>query len=291
MLGQPVSMLIPESHRLPSLPAKNARRHDRYRSRYHSTVTNMLRKKGVVGKFVEFYGDGLDSLPLSNRATIANMAPEYGATCGIFPVDAETIRYTSPSPAATKRIFSLVGSLRQGTRHVARQEFFRARSSATRWSWTWAPSSPRSPAPNARRTACRCRRPPAPLPKRCRSWTRNAKTPVDKRIKVGSYDMGHGDVAIAAITSCTNTSNPSVMIAAGLVARKARERGITVKPWVKTSLAPGSQVVTAYLEATGLSQDLDALGFELVGYGCTTCITCRQFRPAERRDRNRHQGQ
>ena len=234
------------------------------------TVTQMLRKKGVVDKFVEFYGEGLDDLPLADRATIANMAPEYGATCGFFPVDEITLGYLRTTNRGHGR--QAGRGLRQEAGPVAHQEV--ARAGVHRH----AVARPRrrrcraSPAPSARRTACRSTR-------RRQQFVANMEKEFDrkddgKRIKCegADYDLGHGDVVIAAITSCTNTSNPYVMLGAGLVARNAVKHGLKVKPWVKTSLAPGSQVVTDYLEASGLQKDLDKIGFNLVGYGCTTCI-------------------
>ena len=235
------------------------------------TVTQMLRKKGVVGKFVEFYGPGLDDLPLEDRATIANMAPEYGATCGFFPIDAETLAYLEATGRKRSRI-ALVET------YAKAQGLWRdadtpdpvftdtlaldlGRSGAVPGR-AEAPAGPRA----ARARRCRLRR-----GARQGIWQgRRAGRRVP--VKDKNFDLGHGDVVIAAITSCTNTSNPYVMIGAGLLARKAVAKGLKVKPWVKTSLAPGSQVVTDYLAKAGLQDDLDKLGFNLVGYGCTTCI-------------------
>ena len=235
------------------------------------TVTQMLRQKGVVGRFVEFYGPGLDNLPLADRATIANMAPEYGATCGFFPVDERTIDYlqlTGRDDAADRagpRLCAGAGPVaRRHHAGAAVHRHARARHGARIEPSLAGPKRPQdrvllSEVDDTVQPGSR-----GHLPAR-------ATTP---RVAVEgeSFDFGNGDVAIAAITSCTNTSNPSVLIAAGLVARKAREKGLTAKPWVKTSLAPGSQVVTDYLNESGLSEDLNALGFDLVGYGCTTCI-------------------
>jgi aconitate hydratase len=266
MLGQPVSMLIPEvvGFRLSGELKEGITATDLV-----LTVTQMLRQKGVVGRFVEFYGPGLDKLPLADRATIANMAPEYGATCGFFPVDERTIDY-----------LKLTG------RDDAQIELVRAYAQAQ---GLWRDAG--SPDPLFTDTLdldMATIEPSLAGPKRPQDRVLLAdvddqfngeleatyKKHNDPRAKVEgeSFDFGNGDVAIAAITSCTNTSNPSVLIAAGLVARKAREKGLTAKPWVKTSLAPGSQVVTDYLNESGLSEDLNALGFDLVGYGCTTCI-------------------
>ena len=266
MLGQPVSMLIPEvvGFRLAGELKEGITATDLV-----LTVTQMLRQKGVVGRFVEFYGPGLDGLTLADRATIANMAPEYGATCGFFPVDQRTIDYLELTGRDAERI-ALVKAYTQAQ-------------------GLWRDSS--SPEPVFTDTLeldMSTIEPSLAGPKRPQDRVllsevddqfngeleTTYKKHNDPRVAVEgeSFDFGNGDVAIAAITSCTNTSNPSVLVAAGLVARKAREKGLTSKPWVKTSLAPGSQVVTDYLNESGLSEDLNALGFDLVGYGCTTCI-------------------
>jgi aconitate hydratase len=266
MLGQPVSMLIPEvvGFRLSGGLKEGITATDLV-----LTVTQLLRAKGVVGRFVEFFGPGLDELSLADRATIANMAPEYGATCGFFPIDERTIDY-----------LKLTG------RDDARIELVRAYAKAQ---GMWRDAA--TPDPLFTDTLdldMSTVEPSLAGPKRPQDRVRlsdvdelfNAelastyKKDNDNRYEVEgeSYQVGNGDVMIAAITSCTNTSNPSVLVAAGLVARKARALGLSPKPWVKTSLAPGSQVVTDYLNAAGLSQDLDAIGFNLVGYGCTTCI-------------------
>jgi aconitate hydratase len=266
MLGQPVTMLIPEvvGVRLTGALPEGTTATDLV-----LTIVEMLRKQGVVGKFVEFTGPGLDELGLADRATIANMAPEYGATCGFFPIDREVIRY-----------LDFTG---RGERQVALVEAY-ARAQGL-WRDENAPepvftdlvefdlstvepslAGPKRPQDRVALTA---------LAAAARETIKaGVKGNLGARADVEGtdYALRHGDVVIAAITSCTNTSNPSVLVAAGLVARKARERGLAVKPWVKTSLAPGSQVVTDYLEAAGLQEDLDALGFDLVGYGCTTCI-------------------
>ncbi|HUF87236.1 MAG TPA: aconitate hydratase AcnA [Thermohalobaculum sp.] len=284
MLGQPISMLIPEvvGFQLTGKLKEGVTATDLV-----LTVTHMLRKKGVVGKFVEFYGSGLDHLPLADRATIGNMAPEYGATCGFFPVDRETLRYLEQTgreahvplveayakanglwrdadydPVYTDTLAldmsevepSLAGPKRPQDRVAlsnAAQEFLQVvadyrgvdmsdngQKMAAEGGAVAEPGDPRKSHP----------------------------------VEGADYELHDGSVVIAAITSCTNTSNPSVMIGSGLVARKARERGLNSKPWVKTSLAPGSQVVSEYLDASGLTEDLNALGFNLVGYGCTTCI-------------------
>ncbi len=231
------------------------------------TVVQMLRAKGVVGKFVEFYGPALDSLSLPDRATLANMAPEYGATCGIFPIDQETINYLKFTSRADDRI-ALVEA------YAKKQGMWRDASSPDPVFTdtleldisTVEPSLAGPKRPQDR----------VPLSKAASAFDDAVKAvgagkgPV--HIDDGDYDVKDGDVVIAAITSCTNTSNPSVLLGAGLVARNAVAKGLKVKPWVKTSLAPGSKVVTDYLEKAGLQDDLDTLGFNTVGYGCTTCI-------------------
>ncbi len=260
MLGQPVSMLIPEvvGFKLTGEMTEGTTATDLV-----LRVVEMLRELGVVGKFVEFYGDGLDNLSLADQATIANMAPEYGATCGFFPIDEETLNYlrftgrdehrvnvveayakaqgmwrdaSTPDPEFTTTLELDIGDIEPAISGPKRPQDRIALSNAQ----------------SAFRELC----------------------PQDTSVQVqgANHTLDNGDVVIAAITSCTNTSNPSVLVAAGLVARKARALGLEVKPWVKTSLAPGSQVVTDYLEKAGLQADLDALGFNTVGYGCTTCI-------------------
>ena len=266
MLGQPVSMLIPEvvGFRLSGELKEGITATDLV-----LTVTQMLRAKGVVGRFVEFFGPGLAALTLADRATIANMAPEYGATCGFFPIDERTIDY-----------LKLTG------RDADRIELVRAYAQAQ---GMWRDESTPDPLfTDTLELDMSTVEPSLAGPKRPQDRVRlsdvdemfNAelegtykKSGNDRYAVEGeSFDVGNGDVMIAAITSCTNTSNPSVLVAAGLVARKARALGLNRKPWVKTSLAPGSQVVTDYLDAAGLSDDLNAIGFNLVGYGCTTCI-------------------
>ena len=265
MLGQPVSMLIPDvvGFRLTGKLADGITATDLV-----LRVVEMLRAFGVVGKFVEFFGDGLDHLPLADRATIANMAPEYGATCGIFPIDQETVNYLRLS-GRDRDAIELVESYAKTQGMWRRQEnepVFTATLELDMGTIEPALAGPKRP--------------------QDRVMMRDMKTVFDEGLELTGrtpdaqrvpvtgkdYDLGHGDVVIAAITSCTNTSNPAVMLAAGLVAQKANARGLTVKPWVKTSLAPGSKVVTEYLEQTGLQASLDAVGFHLVGYGCTTCI-------------------
>jgi aconitate hydratase len=269
MLGQPIPMLIPEviGFRLDGALPEGATATDLV-----LTVTQMLRKKGVVGKFVEFYGPGLAHLTLEDQATIANMAPEYGATCGFFPVTQATIDFLTATGRAKDRV-ALVEA------YAKAQGMWRE------------PTDPDPVFTDTLELDLSGVLPSLAGPKRPQdrvllsSAAAEFKTALTgevfgkpdslaERFKVEGekFDIGNGDVVIAAITSCTNTSNPSVLIAAGLVAKKAIEKGLKVKPWVKTSLAPGSQVVTDYLKAAGLTKSLDALGFNLVGYGCTTCI-------------------
>jgi aconitate hydratase len=269
MLGQPVSMLLPE---VIGFKITGALKEGVTATDLVLTVVQMLRKKGVVGKFVEFYGEGLANMTLADRATIGNMGPEYGATCGFFPVDKETLNYLTVSGRKADRI-ALVEAYSRA------QEMF------------WMPGAvepvftdtlsldlgevvPSMAGP---------KRPEGRIPLEgiaagfeqslVKEYKKDASE-ADKRWKVEGedFDLGHGDVAIAAITSCTNTSNPSVLIGAGLLARNANRLGLKQKPWVKTSLAPGSQVVAEYLEKSGLQKELDQIGFNLVGFGCTTCI-------------------
>ena len=267
MLGQPVSMLIPEviGFKLTGKLPEGATATDLV-----LTVTQMLRKKGVVGKFVEFYGPGIDNLSLEDQATIANMAPEYGATCGFFPISQETINFLSSTGRLAERV-ALVEA------YAKAQGFWRADMKDPTFTDTLSlelssiePSIAGPKRPQDRIVL----RDAADNFALCldKEFGRLDKADVRAAVAGTDYTIGHGDVVIAAITSCTNTSNPSVLIAAGLLARNARARGLTSKPWVKTSLAPGSQVVTDYLAKAGLTEHLDALGFNLVGYGCTTCI-------------------
>jgi len=285
MLGQPISMLIPEvvGFNLTGAMVEGTTATDLV-----LRVTQMLRQKGVVGKFVEFYGDGLDHLPLADRATIGNMSPEFGATCAFFPVDDETLRYLEQTGRDKDRI-ALVEA------YAKKNGFWRNPGYAPVYTDTLtldmgtvvpAISGPKRPQDHVAldraaakfydevcdfrgyddSEAARDMLAEAPAPDSGRDPRKSIK------VKGEDYELRDGSVVIASITSCTNTSNPYVMIGAGLVARKAREKGLTRKPWVKTSLAPGSQVVSHYLEAAGLQEDLDAIGFNLVGYGCTTCI-------------------
>jgi aconitate hydratase len=277
MLGQPVSMLIPE---VVGFHLSGELKEGITATDLVLTVTQMLRKKGVVGRFVEFYGPGVSALSLADRATIANMAPEYGATCGFFPIDDKTLDYMRLTGRSEEQVAL--------TEAYAKEQGF--------WLDTAAPDpvftdtieldmssvEPSLAGPKRPQDKVLLSRvddefrtnftseyghPAEELPDRFPVDGANGSND-DKSVR----DLGHGDVVIAAITSCTNTSNPSVLVAAGLVARKAREKGLDRKPWVKSSLAPGSQVVTDYLDRAGLSADLDAIGFNLAGYGCTTCI-------------------
>jgi aconitate hydratase A / 2-methylisocitrate dehydratase len=268
MLGQPISMLIPE---VIGFKLTGELREGVTATDLVLTVTEALRRTGVVGKFVEFYGPGLDNLPLEDRATIANMAPEYGATCGFFPIDQETLDYLKATGRKESRI-ELVEA------YARAQGMFRDESSPEPvFTKTLAldlgevvpslagPKRPQDRVPLDRAAS-------AFIDVLDKEYGKAGEEGKRVPVKGKNFDLGHGDVVIAAITSCTNTSNPYVMVAAGLLAKNAVNKGLSVKPWVKTSLAPGSQVVTDYLEKADLQNDLDTLGFNLVGYGCTTCI-------------------
>ncbi|MEL7544906.1 MAG: aconitate hydratase AcnA, partial [Pseudomonadota bacterium] len=291
MLGQPVSMLIPEviGFRMEGKLKEGVTATDLV-----LTVVEMLRARGVVGKFVEFFGPGLDNLSLEDEATIANMAPEYGATCGFFPVDTDALTYLdatgrdagrvalvkayaeaqgmfrepgAPEPEFTDTLHLDLATVEPSLAGPKRpQDRIALASAASAFETALADLSggriakTKEPADSAEaRLIAEGGEQPEPAPK-------------DYAVNGKDFRLTDGDVVIAAITSCTNTSNPSVLMAAGLVARNARAKGLKVKPWVKTSLAPGSQVVTDYLTKAGLQDDLDAMGFDLVGYGCTTCI-------------------
>ncbi|WP_412506571.1 aconitate hydratase AcnA [Roseovarius sp. SYSU LYC5161] len=285
MLGQPISMLIPEvvGFKLTGAMVEGTTATDLV-----LRVTQMLREKGVVGKFVEFYGDGLDHLPLADRATLGNMSPEFGATCAFFPIDAETLRYLVQTGRDKNRIALVEAYAKeQGLwREPGAEPVFTDTLELDMGTIVPAISGPKRPQDHT------------PLDEAAEAFfdvvaeyrgtdvsdngngmadEGPAPDPVidprkSEKVKGEDYELRDGSVVIASITSCTNTSNPYVMIGAGLVARKARALGLDRKPWVKTSLAPGSQVVSHYLEAAGLQEDLDAIGFNLVGYGCTTCI-------------------
>jgi aconitate hydratase len=267
MLGQPISMLIPE---VVGFKFTGTIKEGITATDVVLTVTQMLRKKGVVGKFVEFFGPGLSSLGLNDRNTIANMAPEYGATCGIFPIDAETIRFltfTARDPERVKLVEAYAKA--QGMWHDSSSPdpVFTDTLELDLGSVEPSLAGPKRPQDRVA------------LSKAKQGFADgltaiSASADASKKVAVAGMDhkLGHGDVVIAAITSCTNTSNPNVLIAAGLVAKKAVEKGLSRKPWVKTSLAPGSQVVADYLTAAGLQTPLDQLGFNIAGFGCTTCI-------------------
>ena len=270
MLGQPIAMLIPDviGFKLTGSVKEGVTATDLV-----LTVTQMLRKKGVVGKFVEFFGPGLAHLPLADRATIGNMAPEYGATCGFFPVDDTTLEYLRLSGRDEHRInltreyLKAQGMFREeGMPDPVFTDTLELDLSTVEPSL----AGPKRPQDRVALTNAA----PAFLKDLAAGTMGVPGDQADLRVPVegANYDLGHGDVVIAAITSCTNTSNPYVLVAAGLIAKKAVEKGLTAKPWVKTSLAPGSQVVTEYLNKAGLTPHLDALGFQTVGYGCTTCI-------------------
>ena len=268
MLGQPYSMVLPEviGVRLNGKLKEGVTATDLV-----LTVTQMLRKRGVVGKFVEYFGAGLANLTIADRATIGNMSPEYGATCGFFPIDDDTIKYLRDTGRSADRIALVIAFAKA-------QGLYRTKN------------TPDPVFTDVLKLELSSIEPSLAGPKRPQDRIAlkdvkigfaysmdkefNKASEMDKRVPVEgrSHTLGNGDVVIAAITSCTNTSNPNVMIAAGLLARKALAKGLTVKPWVKTSLAPGSQVVAEYLDKSGLQKDLDALGFNLVGFGCTTCI-------------------
>jgi len=274
MLGQPVSMIIPE---VVGFHLTGALKEGITATDLVLTVTQMLRAKGVVGRFVEFFGPGVSALSVADRATIANMAPEYGATCGFFPIDSKTLEYMRLTGrpdhdiALTEAYCRAQGMwFEEGADDPVFTETLRLDMSTVEPSLA-GPKRPQdkvllSAVDEEFRTnfTSEYGHPAEELPERF-----DVEAPNADGVK---HDIGHGDVVIAAITSCTNTSNPSVLVAAGLVARKARALGLDSKPWVKTSLAPGSQVVTDYLDRAGLSEDLNAIGFDLVGYGCTTCI-------------------
>ena len=266
MLGQPISMLIPEvvGFELTGKLPEGATATDLV-----LRVVEMLREKGVVGKFVEFFGAGLDHLSLEDQATLANMAPEYGATCGFFPVDADTLRYLSATGRDEGRIELVEAySKAQGFWRDSSTPEYTSTISLNMSSVAPAISGPKRPQDRFDLKGANVKFAQILRDEFDKTPTGDSAVAVEGK----SFEIDHGDVMIAAITSCTNTSNPSVMMAAGLVAKKAREKGLRVKPWVKTSTAPGSQVVGAYLEQSGLQDHLDALGFDVVGYGCTTCI-------------------
>jgi aconitate hydratase A / 2-methylisocitrate dehydratase len=277
MLGQPYSMLLPE---VIGVRFSGKLKEGVTATDLVLTVTQMLRKRGVVGKFVEYFGPGLAGLSIADRATLGNMAPEYGATCGFFPIDEDTIRYLRDTARAPDRVALVLAYAKaQGMYHTksAQDPVFTEVLKLELGSVEPSLAGPKRPQDRVPLKAVKTGFAEA-MDKEF-----NRAGEMDKRVAVEDrkHTLGHGDVVIAAITSCTNTSNPSVMIAAGLLARKAVQKGLSVKPWVKTSLAPGSQVVGEYLSKSGLQKDLDKLGFNLVGFGCTTCIGNSGPLPAE----------
>ena len=230
------------------------------------TVVKMLRDKGVVGKFVEFYGEGLKNLTLADRATIANMAPEYGATCGFFPIDEETLKYLKFSGRDQQTVDIVENYAKEQGLWASNEIEFTDIISLDMSTVVPTISGPKRPQDKVLLTDA-----PSSFQKVLQEATNKNEKSISK-VSNTDYEIKDGSILIAAITSCTNTSNPNVLIGAGLLAKKAIEKGLQVKPWVKTSLAPGSQVVTDYLAKAGLNTYLDQLGFNLVGYGCTTCI-------------------
>ena len=263
MLGQPISMLIPE---VIGFEVTKKMPEGTTATDLVLTIVKMLRDKGVVGKFVEFYGEGLKNLTLADRATIANMAPEYGATCGFFPIDEETLKYLEFS-GRDKQIIAIVEKYAKEQGLWSSKEIeFTDKISLDMSTVVPTISGPKRPQDKVFLTDASSN-----FKKVFKESTKNNNYKISK-VKNTDYEIKDGSILIAAITSCTNTSNPNVLIGAGLLAKKAVELGLNVKPWVKTSLAPGSQVVTDYLEKAGLNIYLDKLGFNLVGYGCTTCI-------------------
>jgi len=260
MLGQPISMLIPE---VVGFKITGDMKEGTTATDLVLRVVEMLRELGVVGKFVEFYGSGLDNLTLADQATIANMAPEYGATCGFFPIGQETLnylRFTGRDEHRVKVVEAYAKAQGMWRDKTTIEPEFTTSLHLDLGDVVPAISGPKRPQDRIK------------LDEAQSAFAKLEPATTSIPVKNADYTLDNGDVVIAAITSCTNTSNPAVMVAAGLVARKAREKGLQVKPWVKTSLAPGSQVVTDYLDKAGLSEDLNALGFDTVGYGCTTCI-------------------
>src|SRR5262249_4581087 len=268
MLGQPYSMVLPE---VIGVKLTGKLKEGVTATALVPTVTQMLRKRGVVNKFVEYFGPGLAGLTIADRATIGNMSPEYGATCGFFPIDDDTLKYLSDTNRPNARI-ELVAA------YAKAQGMYRTKSTPDPVftevlklelsSIEPSLAGPKRPQDRVPLKEVRAGFAAAMDKEFGKGAEMGKRVPVENR----KHDLGHGDVVIAAITSCTNTSNPSVMVAAGLLAKKAAAKGLTVKPWVKTSLAPGSQVVAEYFEKSGLQKELDKLGFNLVGFGCTTCI-------------------
>ncbi|MGB6349054.1 MAG: aconitate hydratase AcnA, partial [Pseudolabrys sp.] len=268
MLGQPLSMVLPE---VIGFKFAGKLKEGVTATDLVLTVTEMLRKRGVVGKFVEFFGPGLAHLTIADRATLGTMSPEYGATCGFSPIDDDTIRYLKDTSRPAELV-ALVAA------YAKAQGMFRVKTTPDPMftdilKLELSSVEPSLAGPKRPQDRVALKEVKAGFAVSMdKEFGKSAEA--KKRVKVSgkNYDLGHGDVVIAAITSCTNTSNPNVMIGAGLLARKAAAKGLETKPWVKTSLAPGSQVVGEYLDKSGLQKDLDKLGFNLVGFGCTTCI-------------------
>jgi len=263
MLGQPISMLIPE---VIGFEMKNELPEGTTATDLVLTVVKILRDKGVVGKFVEFYGEGLKNLTLADRATIANMAPEYGATCGFFPIDDETLKYLRFSGRDNQTVDIVEKYAKEQGLWASNDIVFTDTLSLDMTTVVPTISGPKRPQDKVLLTEA------AQNFKKIFEKVSKKSDPTVSKVANEEFKIKDGDILIAAITSCTNTSNPNVLIGAGLLAKKAIEKGLKTKPWVKTSLAPGSQVVTDYLEKSGLNSYLDQLGFNLVGYGCTTCI-------------------
>lgn len=267
MLGQPISMQMPE---VIGFKLSGSLKEGTTATDLVLTVTQMLRRKGVVGKFVEFYGDGLANLSLADRATISNMAPEYGATCGFFPIDGETLKYMELSGRPPETIALVEAYAKE--QGMWRSDGMKDPSFTSTLELELSTVDPSLAGPKRPQDRVVL----SEMVQSCKESLEHEKITEDINVPVNhngdTFNMKHGHIVIAAITSCTNTSNPSVMMAAGLIARNALKKGLKVKPWVKTSLAPGSQVVTDYLVKAGLQTSLDQLGFDLVGYGCTTCI-------------------
>src|SRR5580658_2960361 len=268
MLGQPYSMLLPE---VIGMRFNGKLKEGVTATDLVLTVTQMLRKRGVVGKFVEYFGPGLAGLSIADRATLGNMSPEYGATCGFFPIDDDTIRYLRETARSADRIALVIAYAKAQGMYRTKNTPDPVFTDVLKLELSSVEPSLAGPKRPQDRVALK-------EAKNGFAWSMdkefNKSSEMDKRVPVEgkNFTLGNGDVVIAAITSCTNTSNPSVMMAAGLLAKKAVEKGLTVKPWVKTSLAPGSQVVEEYYQKSGLQKYLDQLGFNLVGFGCTTCI-------------------
>ncbi len=269
MLGQPLSMLLPE---VIGFKLNGELREGVTATDLVLTVTQMLRKKGVVGKFVEFYGAGLNAMTVADRATLANMAPEYGATCGLFPIDSQTLDLSQdhrPQAVAARPWSRPTPRRRESTaRALTPDPVFTDTLELNLGEVTASLAGPKRPQDRVVLNDAKA----GFIAAMTNEFRQGDSIAERHKVEGTNYDLGHGDVVIAAITSCTNTSNPSVMIAAGLLARNAVAKGLTVKPWVKTSLAPGSQVVQDYLKEADLQKPLDKLGFNIVGFGCTTCI-------------------